>query len=116
MDNENQSVRTESVAAGAGQLKTAFFAGFVLCICFALPILRSSDRGIFAQIDSKLNPNIASVGELAELPNISLAKAQAMAEYRQNDEKTFENKSDLEKVKGIGEKTVEKTKEWFVFE
>ena len=94
----------------------AFFAGLVLCICLAVPILRSSDRSAFAQIDNKLNPNIASVGELAELPNIGSAKARAIVEYREGKNEAFENNGDLEKVKGIGEKTVEKIKQWFVFE
>jgi len=94
----------------------AFFAGLVLCICLTVPILRSSDRSAFAQIDNKLNPNIASVGELAELPNIGSAKARAIVEYREGKNEAFENNGDLEKVKGIGEKTVEKIKQWFVFE
>jgi competence ComEA-like helix-hairpin-helix protein len=111
MDYSNKENQQE-----AGLLKTAFFTGLVLCLCFALPILRHRGQTSFAQIDDKLNPNIASVGELAELPSIGEKKAQAIADYRQDKEKAFENAGDLEKVKGIGEKTVEKIKQWFVFE
>jgi len=108
MDNENQGM--------TGSLKAAFFTGFVLCLCFALPILRSADKSPLAQIDNKLNPNTATVGELAELPSIGSAKAQAIVEYRENEGKVFENSGDLEKVKGIGEKTADKIEQWLVFE
>ncbi|MBU1260301.1 MAG: helix-hairpin-helix domain-containing protein [Planctomycetes bacterium] len=99
----------------AGRLKVAFFAGFVFCLCFAGAILRSGDGNAFTQIDGKLNPNVATVGELAELPSIGSAKAQAIADYRQGG-KGFENSGDLEKVKGIGKKTADKIKEWIKFE
>ncbi len=94
----------------------AFLAGFVFCFCFAAAILRSSGKDAFAQIDGKLNPNIATVGELAELPSIGEKKAQAIADYRSDKKKAFENAGDLEKVKGIGEKTADKIKEWIKFE
>ncbi len=97
-------------------MRAAFFTGLVLCVCFVFPILRHSEKIAFSEIDSKLNPNIASVYELAELPSIGPAKAQAITEYRRGKEKAFENGSDLEKVKGIGEKTVEKIEQWLVFE
>jgi comEA protein len=99
-----------------GASKAAFFAGLVLCVCFVFPLLRNSDKTAFAQINNKLNPNTASVSELAQLPGIGPAKAQAIVDYRQNKEKAFETADDLENVKGIGEKTVEKIRPWIEFE
>ncbi len=111
MDYSNKANQQE-----IGHLKTAFFTGFVFCLCLAAAIPRNRDKNSFAQIDNKLNPNTASIGELAEVPNIGSARARAIAEYRQKNEKAFESEKDLEKVRGIGEKTAEKLKEWFVFD
>jgi competence ComEA-like helix-hairpin-helix protein len=106
LNNENkQMVRT---------LAAVFFAGVVLSLCFSLPILRHSERTVFAQA-GRLNPNAATVYELAELPSLGPAKAEAIVEYRQNKEKAFEKAGDLENVKGIGAKTVEKISQWLEF-
>ncbi len=98
----------------AGVLAAVFFAGIILNFCFVFPVLRHSGKTVFARTD-KLNPNTASVGQLAELPSIGTGKAQAIVDYR-NEQNTFEKISDLENVRGIGEKTVEKIKQWLVFE
>ena len=97
-------------------LTAVFFAGLVLNICFVLPLLGHSEKTVFLQVDNKLNPNTASVYELAELPSIGEKKAQAIVEYRRDRENAFRNAGDLENVKGIGEKTAEKIERWFVFE
>jgi competence ComEA-like helix-hairpin-helix protein len=110
----------------AGPLIVIFFTGLVLSFCFAIPILWSSDFGepsraekvVFVQTE-KLNPNVASASELAELPSLGPAKARAIVEYRQSragSENAFKNADDLEKVKGIGSKTVEKIKPWLEFD
>jgi competence protein ComEA len=71
-----------------------------------LSSLPSLKKTVFAPVDNKINPNTAGVYELAELPAIGKAKAEAITEYRKKS--VFENAEDLEKVKGIGEKTVNK--------
>lgn len=97
-------------------MAAVFFAGLILNLCFALGVLRHRGQTTFAQLDSRLNPNTASVYELAELPSLGPAKAEAITEYRQGKEKAFKNSGDLDKVKGIGEKTAEKIKQWLDFE
>jgi competence ComEA-like helix-hairpin-helix protein len=99
-----------------GALTAVFFAGLILNLCFAFAILQYRGQTTFAQIEGKLNPNTASAFELAELPNLGPGKAKAITEYRQGKKKAFENSGDLEKVKGIGEKTAEKIKQWMKFE
>jgi len=121
MDDLNNGNRLE-----VGPARTAFLAGIVLCVFFAMPILTDSPKNSASLIDNKLNPNTASVCELAELPNIGPAKAKAIAEYRQNirrrqgyggqEVKAFESAKDLENIKGIGEKTAGKLKEWMKFD
>ncbi len=77
----------------------------------------------------KVNPNIAPWQELALLPGIGTAKANAIVSFRENQLKRFsstnlENSSisifkspqDLNLVPGIGEKTIENISEYLLFE
>jgi len=107
-NNENQLGEKEiaDVSLIIRPAKAAFFVGMILCVCFTLSILPNFKKNTFATIDNKLNPNTASVYELAQLPAIGTARAQAITEYRQNN--AFNNAKDLENVKGIGEKTANK--------
>lgn len=93
-----------------------FFAGLFLSLCFAAVILACSGR-IDSEEVAKLNPNIAHIAELAQLPSMSSKKAQAIVDYRTstNKEKPFAGADDLKKVKGIGEKTIEKIRPWIEF-
>jgi competence ComEA-like helix-hairpin-helix protein len=124
--NNYQENSNDKHKRAAGALAAIFLTGLVLSLCFAFPILRSSDFGepsqakkvVFVQT-GKLNPNIASASELAELPSLGPAKARAIVEYRQSqigNENAFKNADDLENVKGIGSKTVEKIKPWLEFD
>ena len=116
-ENSNDKHKQE-----VGPLTAIFFTGLVLSLCFAIPVLWSSDFGaekiVFVQT-GKLNPNAATVGELAELPSLGPAKARAIVEYRQDQtggENAFKNAEDLEKIKGIGSETVKKIKPWLEFD
>ena len=124
--NNYQENSNDKHKQAAGPLIVIFFTGLVLSLCFAFPILRSSDFSELSQAEKvvfvqtgKLNPNVASASELAELPSLGPAKARAIVEYRQSragSENAFKNADDLEKVKGIGSKTVEKIKPWLEFD
>jgi len=62
----------------------------------------------------KVNINTASAEVIAtELSGIGLSKAQAIVEYR-SSHGTFKSVDDLAAVKGVGEKTVEKNREYIL--
>lgn len=71
-------------------------------------------------IEVRINPNDAPVGSLVRLNNIGVGKATAIIAYREsisgNKEKVFCSPQDLEKVKGIGPKTVAGNIELLKFE
>ena len=58
---------------------------------------------------AKVNINTATAAELATLNGIGTAKAEAIVAYRAANGK-FVTVEDLTKVKGIGEKIIEKIK------
>ncbi len=54
-----------------------------------------------------VNINKASVSEISQLKGIGEVKAQAIVDYREKHG-AFASVADLAKVKGIGDKTIEK--------
>lgn len=72
-------------------------------IYLALVLLLFMATAAFA----KVNINSADAKELATLPGIGKAKAEAIIKYRQ-EKGNFKTIKDLTKVKGIGEKIVQK--------
>jgi len=57
----------------------------------------------------RVNLNSASAAELARLPGVGPAKAQAIIEYRNGE--PFRKPEDLRRVKGIGEKLYDRLKD-----
>ncbi|BCO07704.1 hypothetical protein GF1_00800 [Desulfolithobacter dissulfuricans] len=72
-------------------------------ICLALVLLLFLATAAFA----KVNINSADAKELATLPGIGKAKAEAIIRYRQ-EKGNFKTIEDLIKVKGIGKKIIKK--------
>jgi len=70
-------------------------------------------------LDEKINPNRACFASLLRLPNIGPSRAQAIIKYRHragNSRVVFEKAEDLQKIKGIGPKTVEMITPWLYFD
>jgi len=65
------------------------------------------DRPAKVKVDSKVNINEASQGELAKLAGVGPGGAQKIIEYRETHG-PFKRAQDLEKVDGIGKSVVEK--------
>ncbi|HHQ0953097.1 TPA: helix-hairpin-helix domain-containing protein [Listeria innocua] len=64
-----------------------------------------------SETDKKVNINSATKIDLQQVPGIGDSKATAIIEYREK-EGLFQTIEDLKNVTGIGEKTVEKLKEY----
>ena len=65
----------------------------------------------FAEENTMLNINHATLEQLQEIKGIGNKKAQAIIQYRSENGK-FETIEDLVNVKGIGKVFIEKNKQW----
>ena len=74
------------------------------------------------ELEVRINPNNAPIESLIRLPGLGIGRAGAIVEYRLNFIKekatiqAFQNCDDLQKVKGIGPKTVQNISEWLKFD
>ncbi|MHC4507640.1 MAG: ComEA family DNA-binding protein [Planctomycetota bacterium] len=73
------------------------------------------------RLDSRINPNEAPVQSLVRLPGLGGERAGAIVAYRENAHRegtnpAFENCEDLQKIRGIGPKTVQGISEWIAFD
>ena len=98
----------------------AFVVSIGVCLIFsfffAAPDLSTVQHLRLAQLASQINPNDATIASLVRLPGIGFVRATTIVSYRENSKKqhgtvnkqVFKNPDDLEKVKGIGPKTIQK--------
>ena len=74
------------------------------------------------ELESRINPNLAPVESLVRLPGLGISRAGAIVAYRKsfnraNDARAaFERGDDLQRISGIGPKTVQNMSEWMKFE
>lgn len=112
----------------AGRSRIQFFAfviGAFVAVAFscffAARCLRSKEPGVI-ELESRINPNNASTASLVRLPQIGPSRAAAIIAYRESISRddssraAFRSCDDLQKVKGIGPKTVENLRKWLKFE
>ena len=93
----------------------------VLCLVW---VARPSRNGyVVVGLYDRVNVNVEPIGSLMRLPGIGIGRASAIAAYRRqagssrgDRNRVFETCDDLEKIKGIGPKTVEAVRVYVVFE
>jgi competence protein ComEA len=81
----------------------------VLCGLVGLPLGHDVHAAGGSDAGARVDLNSASVEELAKLPGIGPAKAQAIVSHRSTD--PFRRPEDLRNVKGIGDKLYEQLKD-----
>ena len=102
----------------------AFVMALVICgaLLFSQMVsylVRGDRQSAGFVLSEKINPNTASLGSLVRLPNIGPKRAGAIIEYREStgeQTKAFVRAEDLEKVHGVGPKTIERIKNLLCFE
>ena len=108
----------------------AFVISVCVAVCFSCGFVSNlvGSGSAFSrceiELESRINPNDAPVASLVRLPGIGMARAGAIVAYRQRSQfigkdsnsPAFRNCDDLQKVSGIGPKTVQSINEWLKFE
>ena len=115
--------------AGQNRIQSfAFVISVCLAVCFSFGFISNLRRDELAfdrydiELESRINPNDAPIESLIRLPGLGIGRAGAIAAYRDNfNEKkasspAFRNCDDLQKVKGIGPKTVQNISELLKFD
>ncbi len=105
---------------------------FVISVCIAAGFCRgfisntgegeSTSSLQKIDLESRINPNDAPIESLVRLPGLGIGRAGAIVEYRNNlngkdgKSQAFQRPDDLQKITGIGPKTVQNINEWIRFE
>ena len=123
MNLEGFSAKPERVEHNIHSM--VFVVCVVLCVFLSAVFVSSFfcvadvDNGVV--LDSRVNPNEASVPSLIRLPGIGRSRAESIVSCRDElgeantDGIAFRVCEDLEKVKGIGPKTADGICEWLKF-
>jgi competence protein ComEA len=103
----------------------AFVISIIAAVCLSWGFVENvakSGQSHKIELDEKINPNNAPAASLMRLPGIGISRAEAIVAYREKfnqrnkNEPAFQNCNDLQKVKGIGPKTVQNISQLLKFE
>jgi competence ComEA-like helix-hairpin-helix protein len=95
---------------------TAAVIAVSLCTIFLIFFSSQETRSSQTVLKDKIDPNYATISSLARLPGIGLGRANAIIDYRRQfkkdkpDSLPFLKPNDLQRVRGVGPKTVENIK------
>lgn len=113
---ESRRQRSQSVALVVG-----VFVGVAVAF-YLVGNLWTQACGTPVRLESRINPNTASVGSLVRLPGVGLTRAGAIVAFRDQfaeeggEGVAFRSPSDLQQIRGIGPKTVEGLVPWLRFD
>ena len=110
--------------AGQNRIQSfAFVISVCLAVCFSFGFISNFERGrCDIELESRINPNDAPIESIIRLPGLGIGRAGAIVAYRENfiennaGNQAFQNCDDLQKVKGIGPKTVQSVSELLEFD
>jgi len=113
-DRDRRASQSLGLAVGA-----CLAAGIALCL-----VLGASPRAQepLNRLEATINPNTACVASLVRLPGVGLARARAIVVFRERFRRetgqtvAFHSPGDLQRIRGIGPKTVEGMVRWLQFE
>lgn len=92
----------------------AFMVGLTLAVGSGVYAVQAEQCDVKAVAVEKINPNTAAHASLMRLPGIGRVRAMDIVDTRKTA--PFSNADDLERVRGIGPKTVEKIRPYLTFE
>ncbi|MCP4611378.1 MAG: ComEA family DNA-binding protein [Planctomycetes bacterium] len=96
-------------------------AAFCFCLSFVSGLV-GTGQSCEIELESRINPNYAPIESLVRLPGVGPSRAGAIVVYREKfsdadgGNPVFQSANDLQKVRGIGPKTVQNIGEWLKFE
>jgi DNA uptake protein ComE-like DNA-binding protein len=115
--DENQpsmKLRSEQTRHVFRKIVAAFFVGWVAAVCGGFVSMRTAYCVAESAPVERINPNTAPPASLMRLPGIGRVRAMDILAGRK--ELPFDSADDLERVRGIGPKTVEKMAPYLTFE
>jgi competence ComEA-like helix-hairpin-helix protein len=123
-NTESNNFIRQTVAGQDRIQALAFVISVCMCVLSSLAFISgfgNAGQPSGVELESRINPNDAPAASLIRLPGIGTARALAIVAYRENFGKkdsnpAFRSCDDLQKVKGIGPKTVQNISEWLKFE
>jgi competence ComEA-like helix-hairpin-helix protein len=96
----------------------AFVISVCLAACCSFGFISNFEQGrCEIELENRINPNDAPIESLVRLPALGIGRAGAIVAYRNNvtehntGNRAFQNCDDLQKVNGIGPKTVKNISE-----
>ena len=119
MQRDTGEARQKNIQSFAFVLSVC--AAFCFCLDFVSEFV-GTGQSCEIELESRLNPNYAPIESLIRLPGIGLSRAEAIVAYREKfgdadgGNPVFQSSNDLQKVRGIGPKTVQNIGEWLKFE
>ena len=112
--------------AGQNRIQSfAFVISVCLAVCCSIGFISNLEQDLGRcriELEGQINPNDAPIESLVRLPGVGPGRAGAIITYREKfNEKNsgsvaFQNCDDLQKIKGIGPKTVQNVSEWLKFD
>lgn len=107
---DDQQIQSQYKSACITSSVSAWLA--VIAIISYVTYLPSDFQSV--SVLDKINPNKDPLQSLVRLPSIGPARAELIIEYRSGGD-FYASPSDLENIRGIGPKTVDKIGPWLYF-